>query len=192
MVKKRVNTMFALSNEQIKYLLRVYQEVLDAGGSSILELGSGSSTVATHEFLKKRRGAVDFVSLDHLRKFAHDTNKKIGETVVTYAELVPVVLKHTGGLFCRSYDTGPLIGNKFDAVLIDGPSGNNTGRAGTLITIWDYLKDGCTIILDDSDQRDEQFCIWLWEKYFGNALKLEGKEHFGKRPKIMTRFTKCT
>jgi GT2 family glycosyltransferase/predicted O-methyltransferase YrrM len=118
-------------------------------GGSVLEWGSGESTVWLRRQLKAKNATL--VSIEHRPEFAERIHEQAGHTMIVAplriqagrpeAEVVPTGLDATPYL-------RPNLTQKFDVVLIDGVLRNMC-----MVAARDYLKEDGTLFLHDA-QRD--------------------------------------
>lgn len=135
----------------------------------ILELGSGSSSIFLTENCDTL-GIDRLVSLDQHCGYLSQTGRQIMEapeamrlkTTLTFAPLIPVEVY---GELLTCYDVASLTDDdKFDLLVIDGPSGANNpdARRATLPVFRKYLTDEATIILDDAERAGERRALDWW------------------------------
>ena len=151
---------------------------------TVLECGSGLSTLAIGKFLKDEPEA-KIVSLEHDLSWIEimkDLIKKEGLTniVIHYAPLVDFNFENVKG---KWFDINNInLGKDFDLLVIDGPPSYRKGlelsRYPAINLIKDALKDNGIFYMDDYKRKGEVEVLKLWS----NKIKLlEGKKNnFGK------------
>lgn len=127
---------------------------------TIVEFGSGQSTVALAAALSHRGGRL--ISVEHDPEYLIGIQKQIetcglGEVIeFTTASLI----EHPNGI--KSYDVTKIPKIVADVVLIDGPPITICGADTRLVPLrWAVanLAPGGSIFLDDSNRPSEQACI---------------------------------
>lgn len=136
---------------------------------TVVEFGSGQSTVALAAALSHRGGRL--ISVEHDPEYLIGIQKQIetcglGEVIeFTTASLI----EHPNGI--KSYDVTKIPKIVADVVLIDGPPITICGADTRLVPLrWAVanLAPGGSIFLDDSARPSEQTCIKLLEQEFRN------------------------
>ncbi|MCB0571600.1 MAG: class I SAM-dependent methyltransferase [Phaeodactylibacter sp.] len=139
----------------------------------IVEAGSGVSSIILSEVLKKEGSTTRHYALDHLEKYAGLTSEKV---LNPHSEVLFAPLKayHIDGNSWKWYDINVLEKvDKIDMLVIDGPTEDiqPLARYPALPLLKEKLSDRVVIILDDTNRRDEQRIIQLWQKEFGLHAK---------------------
>ncbi len=163
-------------------VLAVVDEIQRAPGPvTILDCGSGSSTVLDALLLKQRGAGGRVYALDADPTFAEETRGYLsahgaeGFGVVVDAPLTDVVLPD--GSTAPWYDLGglPDIG-EVDILFVDGPIGTiaDLARYPAFPLLADRLADGALVVLDDTNRPDEKEIVrrWLAEEHSGRRLSL--------------------
>lgn len=134
----------------------------------ILELGSGASTLIA-SYCLENLGRGQILSLDHNAYFGSKTNDNLkqhgldGIAKVVYA---PLTLVEVQGSSWQWYDLmkvpqlKPLRG-QIDLLVIDGPPQDlqPLSRLPAFFALYDYLREGALILLDDYDRPDEKAIV---------------------------------
>jgi len=132
--------------------------------SSVLEFGSGVSTMFWSEYLID--GTV--VSIENSRRYRKITasrlNNNAAETIVKFA---PLRMMKLFGCHYISYRINRWLKKKhsgriFDLVLIDGPPGYLLAREATLLQTLPYIDSDTLIVLDDAERPEEKETIKRW------------------------------
>lgn len=174
-IKKRLpNTRgFAASPD---YLLKINEIIREKKPNLILEAGSGVSTLIASYALKKYGGG-KIISLDHTEKYAQQTKYELKKhNLESYAEVIYAPLKKhifpISDLYSNYliwYNTESIISqiDSVDLFIIDGPPSKvKNARFPALPIMFDKMKPGTIIILDDAKRKNEQEVIKLWQKEY--------------------------
>lgn len=142
--------------------------VLDGEVRSVLEVGSGSSTVLFATAIQRRPSAGRVVSIEHDPEYASATMAMLNErdldtvAVVHTAELAPLGDSDSATPW---YDlTGVELEGPFDLLFVDGPP-TATGplaRLPALDRLLPVLAPGAAIVLDDGERNDEVEIARRW------------------------------
>ena len=159
----------------------VVRLLVDTRPRVVVECGSGSSTVVISRCLRALgRGRV--ISLEHDPEYASRTAGLLRlhgledlATVVT----APLTALEVNGRIFRWYSSryDPLLQDKIDVLLIDGPPGNTGPRARypAVPVLKPHLAAECWVMLDDGDRPDERQIAHAWSRELGAKLSyLEG------------------
>ncbi len=160
------------------YLLN---EILIGKRESIIEFGSGISTVLIGRLIKENNLNIEFFSVEHNEDWAKSLStilEKEGLLDSVNIIYVPLSQQKTELGICYSYDFNIIkneIKNKtFDLVVIDGPPANTSktkySRYPVLNTIQNFLNDDFCVLLDDCDRSGEKEII---------------KKHLGVNPELL-------
>jgi hypothetical protein len=140
-------------------------------GGSVVECGSGESTIAIGRLLRSRGGG-RLQALEHHRGWAAEVRRRVeaeglSELVeVIDAPLGPHELAPAG---CRWYaaETLDRIAPGIDVLLVDGPPASDEqqsrSRYPALPALADRLALGATVILDDIGRPGERWILDRWE-----------------------------
>jgi predicted O-methyltransferase YrrM len=139
----------------------------------IVEAGSGVSSIILSEVLMAAGSDAKHYALDHLEKYADLTREKIKNI---HSEVVYAPLKsyEIGGKSWKWYDTSFLEkAGPIDMLVIDGPPENiqQLARFPALPLLINHLSEQAVIILDDTNRKDEQEIIRLWQEQYGFKAK---------------------
>ncbi|WP_194765114.1 class I SAM-dependent methyltransferase [Microbacterium sp. UFMG61] len=136
--------------------------------STIVELGSGVSTVWIAYALSQRTSPPRYVAIDHSELFAAKTQMHLEDTGVSAAAdvvLAPLRAVEIDGKPFDWYATDWIAGVSNIALLVvDGPpAGKDPGaRYPALPLLVDRLADNATIIVDDIDRPGESDMLAKW------------------------------
>jgi predicted O-methyltransferase YrrM len=163
---------WAISPDAMALVLADLQEY-DA--PTVIEFGSGQSTIILASALKHRGGCL--ISVEHDADYSAVIQKQLdacglgGVVVAHYMPLVPVIDPQEKG--ARSYDLQTLPSRKIDIALIDGPPGIICGAETRLVPLrWCVrnLAPKGSIFLDDSNRPSEQQCLSVLKRDFPDIL----------------------
>jgi len=158
---------------------RVLDEI-DAGRRTVVECGSGRSTVAIARRLAAH-GHGGVWSLEHDRAWAARTRSALMEAgVEDHSRVVEAPRRRLRlGLW---YDPAALrsLPRGVQLLLVDGPPGDldpqGTIRHPALGALRDRLEDGALVILDDIHRPGEQKVVERWRAEHGIAFELHPQE----------------
>lgn len=150
-------------------LLTYVEEILESKPATIVECGSGLSTVWAAYAVQRNGGNGRVVALDHDAEFAEKTRANLAEHGLTefaevrHAPLVPVELAESTWQW---YDPAALKDvHDIDVVLVDGPP-KPTGehaRYPAIPVLRDLLAPGAVVLIDDAARPDEQAILERWQ-----------------------------
>lgn len=138
--------------------------------TSVLELGSGASTIAI-PYMLERWGHGSMTSIDHDADFAEKTRDYLALHEHTSAKLFqcPLTSISVDGADYLWYDLSHAsIPSSIDLLIVDGPplQTNALARYPALPLLWDRLSDGAIILMDDADRADEQEIVRRWSERY--------------------------
>jgi predicted O-methyltransferase YrrM len=147
----------------------VLNEIAFGGRTSIIELGSGMSTVVISRLLAERGGSL--VSVEHEPQWAGIVRAQLElENLGTVAQIEGATLEphelSLDGAPWYSADAIATLPSAADLLLVDGPPGYGEGmslsRYPALPALADRLTPGAVVILDDADREGEQQIVARW------------------------------
>ncbi len=128
---------------------------------SILELGSGYSTLELAQYVREHGGSL--VTLEHDKVYYQRTKQRLLERdLAANVELVYAPLQDlrlADGSFSPMYGNIPQ--RRYDHVVIDGPP-QRLGRAATFWALKPFLSEDFEIWLDDANRDHEKECVRRW------------------------------
>ena len=139
--------------------------------NSVLEFGSGVSTMFWSEYLKE--GSV--VSFENSRRYQKITKSRLrGNAQLVDVRFAPLRIMKMFGCYYISYRIKKYLKKnysdlKFDLVLIDGPPGYLLAREATLLQVLDNIDEKTIIILDDAERPIEKKTVARW----GDFVKMQ-------------------
>jgi len=138
--------------------------------SSVLEFGSGVSTMFWSEYLID--GMV--VSIENSRRYRKITASRLNDNAAkTVVKFAPLRIMKLFNCHYISYRINRWLkkeysGQIFDLVLIDGPPGYLLAREATLLQSLPYIDSNTLIVLDDAERPEEKETVKRW----GDFLEL--------------------
>ncbi|WP_182920251.1 class I SAM-dependent methyltransferase [Nocardioides cavernaquae] len=155
---------WAATNRTIAELVSIV--LTRAEHPTVVECGSGSSTVWTAAALRKRGGG-KVISLDHDASYAERTREELRRHGLSdYATVIHAPLTDLPGQVGRQwYSTAGLPElDGVDVLFVDGPPGASArlARQPAWDTFAPSLNNGALVILDDTDREAEQEIVEDW------------------------------
>lgn len=172
--------------------LRLVRLVLALKPRWVIEAGSGLSTVVIARALELIGEGGVVISLEHKLEWAEDTRAMVGEqglqqhSRVVVAPLVPI---EVGGEEFLWYDLAEVaLPDEIDLLFVDGPPGKSgsLARYPAVPLLFDRLKQGGVILLDDANRAEEQSIVRRWSAEFSSLSvrfhkDLKGTAEISKR-----------
>jgi predicted O-methyltransferase YrrM len=163
-------------------LIWIYSRLQVSKPCSILEMGSGLSTIAHAIYSSKAGKKVNISSIDHDQSWLQVTSGMLQKRN-GFSDLVEFyhspIAKVDFGDWGRGYSWPEKLKGPFDWLLIDGPP-SQVGRIATLPMAWPFLAQGANIFLDDAERPGEQDAIKNWSAFYGSSLLVKGILPLGK------------
>ena len=146
----------------------VTDHVLQAKPRTIVEFGTGASTLIIAQALKLVDVDADFISFDQHEEFSQKTRDWLAEhglkADLRAAPLVPA----PGGWPGLWYDHEPLP-DRIDFMLIDGPPWSiHPFTRGAAATLFGRISVGGVVMLDDAARPGERVVARRWRKLWPN------------------------
>jgi predicted O-methyltransferase YrrM len=152
---------------------------------SILEFGSGISTILMGRLIRMNNLGAKIISVEHNRQWADIIQASIRleglEDIVSilYAPLKDWPTSLESNLWYElDADAGVFAGAFFDMVVIDGPpayeASKELSRYPALPFIYDKLSARSSVFLDDVDRWGERVIINRWEKEYPVHFNIVG------------------
>jgi len=181
------------------FLLEVVKEVLksDVKAPTILELGSGVSTVVLGYLIERFFPEGRVISLEHDFDYYLETKEslELHSLNSVFLHFAPFKYYRLDGRSYRFYDISPLkeLKGKIDFVVVDGPpeTTQRLARYPALPLLLELLSPRFTLFLDDANRPDEAEAALKWkgelELYSSKELPTEKgmlilKPFSGERP----------
>lgn len=162
-------------------LLRIVDLIERRPIQTIVELGSGTSTLWFSYALEKRGTGGRIISLDHDPHFAEITRATLaahgfahGPAEVRDAPLTPDVIAGHPSLW---YDPAAIETiESIDLLLVDGPpkSSGELARYPALPMLLSRLAPGAIVVVDDAARPDERAIVKRWTADVPNLRQLDG------------------
>lgn len=158
-------------------ILAVVTDVALNDRRSIVECGSGNSTVFLARLLAQRGGAGHVHSIDHDARWAEATREALRREGLEHLADVSHAPLVDGW-----YDRGALPAvEAVDLLVVDGPPGWDVAagapipgaREPALDVFRERLAPGATVVLDDIDREGERRIVAAWEGRHGLRFRLE-------------------
>jgi predicted O-methyltransferase YrrM len=152
---------------------------------TILEFGSGISTIMMGRLIKKNNTGARIISVEHNREWADSVQASIQrEALEDIVSILYTPLNHCA----TSVDSnlwyeldghaGVFANAVFDMVVIDGPPAyelsKERSRFPAFPFIYDKLSDSSSVFLDDADRWGEKEIISRWEKEYAVHFHIIG------------------
>jgi len=149
------------------YLLTLAKSVLKEKPKTVVECGSGSSSVVIAAALKKN-GSGHLYSLDHSPEFAEKTRlllESLGLSDWVTVLDAPLTETNLDGELYSWYDVSGLNVESIEFLNVDGPPRrtNSNARYPVLPVLHSKLSDGTTVLLDDAGREDELATVQRWK-----------------------------
>jgi predicted O-methyltransferase YrrM len=161
----------------------VCAEVASRDRPSVLECGSGFSTLKLAQLTQKRGGRL--VSLEHDQLWATRVRSSLAaaglaETArVMLAPLQPHPLARDGLLWYAEHQLR-LVPRRIDVLLVDGPPAfepeTELSRYPALPALAERLAPDAIVVLDDIDRRGELQVLQAWEREGGFRFEIQPTE----------------
>ncbi len=157
------------------YLLVVLRELLklvkSKGSLTVLELGSGVSTVVIANALKKFSSSSRLFSLEHDYDYYLKTKEELQLNGLDNVTLIyaPLVSYQIDGKEWWWYETTELfkkLDNTVDLIIVDGPpeATQEIARYPVIPIMRDKLSEDFVLVLDDFNRQGEKRAAYLWKR----------------------------
>ncbi|MFZ2900365.1 MAG: hypothetical protein WA004_17170 [Saprospiraceae bacterium] len=157
----------------------IVNDILINERKKIIEFGSGLSTIIIGRFLKKFDNDSTLFSVESDEKWIETLQSFIDrENLGHHIQFIHAPIKNSPYSFKSHtawYDSQcieeKIEGIKFDMVIVDGPQGFlSYSRYGALPFIKKHLNPKFSILLDDTNRKEEQEIFQKWSQEFPNLL----------------------
>jgi predicted O-methyltransferase YrrM len=157
----------------------VCAEVAARHRPTVVECGSGFSTLALARLVREREGRL--VSLEHDELWAGRVREHLAAAGLTEtAEVVLAPLEPGTGLPWYAADALRSVPDRIDVLLVDGPPafapGTGLSRYPALPVLLPRLTDGAVVVLDDLDRPGEQQVLAAWTRECGFRFEIRPAE----------------
>ena len=144
-----------------RYLRQVAKSALQRDGA-VLECGSGATTLIVGALTAHQGRRVQV--LEHNLAWFDHINGMLQRVGIDHVELVYAPLREFDGYSWYGPPEGFHYADNIDLVICDGPpSGTLGGRYGMLPRLMPHLREGATILLDDTHRRGERHILKRWQ-----------------------------
>lgn len=161
--------------------ITVLRQIIMNKPSTIVELGSGVTTVINGYGLEKYNPEGTLYSLDHDNTYADVTRREIAmHGLNQFIELKHAPLKdvQVNGQSFHWYDLSDFNpASKIDLLIVDGPPVETVdfARYPALPLFSDYLSDTCTVVIHDTNRKQETEIVERWLREYPE-FKLTNKQ----------------
>lgn len=146
-------------------------KILTERPKTVVDLGSGNSTLIMAMILKKLGYIHKIYSVDSEKKFLEETkNRLLAEGLITGKEIqlihAPIKNIKINQVIYKWYDfSNAKINEKIDLLIVDGPPGNlgKNIRYPAFHFFKEKMSENYSILLDDYNRPDEKEIVKLWE-----------------------------
>lgn len=166
-------------------LAHILNDIVVNSRQSIIEFGSGLSTILIGRLIKRNKLNARLLSVEHNQGWANVLNGIVeNEGISNVIEIIHAPLEKSklaaaGNLW---YDLQVLdkktAGKKFDMAIVDGPpawqKGYEMARYPALAYVYDKLHEKFAVYLDDANRAGEKSVLELWQKEYGHAFTISG------------------
>lgn len=163
----------------ISYLRRLLEEMLAARQYTVLECGSGLTTVLLGVVADRQGHKI--LSLEHHPGWHERISETLEKASIKSVDIYYCPLKDYGKFDWYDLAAGGFPNDcEFDLVICDGPPGTTkSGRLGLPYVMASSFRDHCVIIADDAHRPGERQAINHWISDFNIVLdKNRSHEHF--------------
>jgi len=152
--------------------------------SRVVEIGAGFSTIVFHYCLTRSRKEYEVFSIEEnveWFKIPNELKELIDHNLISF---ITGRVGFTFGEF--GFHAGYQVPAKknlkkgVELVFVDGPQ-YYYGREGALDGIYEKLKVGCLIVMDDAERYTEQCVIYKWLKVYQGLQLIYFEEKFGDK-----------
>lgn len=159
----------------------ILNEIIINKRKSVIEFGSGISTILIARLIKENELPVSFVSVEHNIEWIEVLNKQLKKENLTdfvKIEHINLVDQNTEIGKVLSYDSKRVLniiaGNKYDLIIVDGPPANKReirySRYPVFFNFRNNLFNDYCLIIDDANRKGEKEII---NRYRNTYTKLE-------------------
>ena len=150
----------------------VLRQIIFNKPQTIVELGSGITTLINGYGLEKYNPSGKLISLDHDKDYAEITRKELNQHGLgTYIDLhvAPLIDTDLDGEQFKWYDLSDFPEDaKIDLLIVDGPPVSTVkfARYPALPLLADHLSENCKIIIHDTNREEESGIVSRWLEEF--------------------------
>jgi len=150
----------------------VLRQIIFNKPQTIVELGSGVTTLINGYGLEKYSPNGKLISLDHDEDYAEITRREMHQHgLSTFIDLrfAPLIDTDLNGEQFKWYDLSDFPGDtEIDILIVDGPPVSTVkfARYPALPLLADHLSKSCKIIIHDTNRKEETGIVKRWLKEF--------------------------
>ncbi len=150
----------------------VLRQIIFNKPQTIVELGSGVTTLINGYGLEKYSPNGKLISLDHDEDYAEITRRELHQHgLSTFIDLrfAPLIDTDLNGEQFKWYDLSDFPGDtEIDILIVDGPPVSTVkfARYPALPLLADHLSKSCKIIIHDTNRKEETGIVKRWLKEF--------------------------
>ncbi len=145
-------------------ILNLYYLILKNKTKTIVELGSGASTIYLSYLIEQHQLDTKILSIDHDRKYAEKTRILLNDhQLSSYASVNYYPLNEKGWYQLETND----IPDNIDLLIVDGPPTFNipNARNYALSAFEKNLSSNAIIVVDDADRTEGKAMINEWQRH---------------------------
>ncbi|NND61920.1 MAG: hypothetical protein HKN48_01870 [Flavobacteriaceae bacterium] len=163
-------------------ILHLINEIIINKRSSVIEFGSGLSTVVLAKYVQLNQLPISILSVDDDQDWINLIKDQLRQhkcdSVVSfvYAPIKPYSSEnHMGSWYDSEKITQALQDNRLDMVVVDGPGANTSrlARFPALEVIEKNLAQNFFVLLDDIRRSDEKIILNKWASTLGKNKSLK-------------------
>lgn len=161
------------------FLRELWTQVMEKKPKVIVEASCGVSSIYLSRLSKDIPGFEAHYALEHEAIHADRCREKISPLSDTQILHAPLKQYSLNGEDWQWYDMAELPDSlEIDMLIIDGPPYHiqNLSRYPAVPLLYDRLKPGATVILDDGGRKDEQEMVRRWKEQFGFKVEYQFTE----------------
>jgi predicted O-methyltransferase YrrM len=151
-------------------LIFVLNTICEFDKPTVVEFGSGQSTIAIAKLIHARQGRL--ITVEHDKQYFAKINRKLEVFKLNdcVTSIVNPLMEHDE--YGKTYDLSLLPNIEPDVVLVDGPPGQGKARLAPMIWACENLQKNGVLLLDDYNRDAEKNCVSELGKLFSD-LDLE-------------------
>jgi predicted O-methyltransferase YrrM len=147
-------------------LMHLINELDKKNPKTILECGSGLSTITLAFYAQKNKKLIKVISLEQDLNEANKNTKRLELLGLSkYAKIIHAPIDSNGNYQIDSHQLqSNLSSDLIDILIIDGPSGTKGCRVSTLPSLSQFCNKNATWYLDDALRDGELEALYEWSK----------------------------
>lgn len=158
------------------FLAVLFKYIIKNKPKTIIELGSGVSTLYSAQLIKDLNLSTQVISLDHEETYGTQTNEYLKVAQLdNHAQVIiaPLTTHMINNNNWKWYKTTSLKQDqKIDVLVVDGPITylQSNARYPAIPLLFSRLSHKAIILVDDYNRKDEQAIVKLWLKEYDLTL----------------------